>query len=47
MANELSDVQQKIRAAVDSFSEAEIQRHMLTAGEAMDTFGTVAITQVQ
>jgi hypothetical protein len=48
-ANELSDVEKALRAAIeaDSTSAEPIEDHMLAAGHAMDRFGEVAASQVR
>jgi hypothetical protein len=52
--NELKDVEQELRTAVESHSalsapirEQRIEDHMLAAGQAMKRFGTVAAMQVR
>jgi hypothetical protein len=48
-ANELSDMEKELRAAIKDDSEfaGTIEEHMLAAGDAMEKFGKVAALQVR
>lgn len=53
-SNELKDVEEELRAALDApseltapISEQQVKDHMLAAGQAMDRFGAAAAAQVR